>query len=167
MPYAWTRTQDHETLTLWPHRSLGPRGFAWFIALTVAGFGAPLLSQLGHPTLWVLLAFILAAIMAVWMALRRNQADRAIRETLVLRPDSLNLTRQARQRQDWQANPHWVRLTCHEQGGPVPSYLTMAGNGREVEIGAFLTPEERRQLHGELARRLADLRQPPQTGPAD
>ena len=47
---------------------------------------------------------------------------------------------------DWEANPYWVRLKLHEAGGPVPKYLTLSGAGREIELGAFLTPGERVEL---------------------
>ena len=50
----------------------------------------------------------------------------------------------------WQANPYWVRVTLHETGGRVPQYLTLSGNDREVEIGAFLSPEARLVLAAEL-----------------
>ncbi|MCB1513056.1 MAG: DUF2244 domain-containing protein [Hyphomicrobiaceae bacterium] len=43
--------------------------------------------------------------------------------------------------------------------GPVEDYLTLAAQGREVELGAFLTPEERRELDRELRHRLAALRE--------
>jgi len=39
----------------------------------------------------------------------------------------------------------------HEGGGPVAHYITLKGGGREVEIGAFLSEDERKTLHGELA----------------
>lgn len=155
MPYRWT---EPDTLTLWPHRSLGPRGFVWTISLLTGGLSLPVATQVGHKTLWVILAFVAGTVSALWTAIRRNQSDRAIRETLTLTADAVTLTRQSRSLQSWQANPHWVRLTLYETGGPVPVYLTLSGNGREVELGAFLTPEERRALRADLARRLADLR---------
>lgn len=155
MPYRWT---DDDTLTLWPHRSLGPRGFVWTIGLLSAGLALPLSPLLGNPVLWVILAFVAGTVAFLWLAIRRNQTDRRITETLRLSPDRLTLTRQARGLQSWEANPHWVRLTLYETEGPVPVYLTLAGNGREVELGAFLTPDERRSLRADLARRLADLR---------
>jgi uncharacterized membrane protein len=40
----------------------------------------------------------------------------------------------------------------------VPYYVTLNGNGRRVEIGAFLSEDERRALHGELASELAAQR---------
>ncbi len=49
-----------------------------------------------------------------------------------------------------EANPHWVRTTLHETGGPVPKYLTLTGTGRTVEIGAFLSEEEQVGLKPEI-----------------
>ena len=51
-------------------------------------------------------------------------------------------------RQDWEANPYWLRVTLHETDGPVPNYLTLKGDGREVELGAFLSEDERHRAAG-------------------
>ena len=42
----------------------------------------------------------------------------------------------------------------HASSGPVPQYLTLRGGPREVELGAFLTEEERQRLHADLSTRL-------------
>ncbi len=150
---------NEEHLHLWPHRSLTQAGFVWFIGLTAGLIVVPLLAILGSPVLWGLLPFLMLALWAIWFALRKNGRDRAIVEALVLRPDSMTLTRHGpRGRQDWQANPHWVQARLHPTGGPVPNYLTLKGEGREVELGAFLAEEERIALRDELTRRLAALR---------
>ena len=49
----------------------------------------------------------------------------------------------------WRGNPYWVRLKL--DAGPVEDYLTLTDGGREIELGAFLSPEERRALYTELA----------------
>ncbi len=160
MPYEWLPPSGNEEhLHLWPHRSLTQAGFVWFIGLTAGLIVVPLLAILGSPVLWGLLPFLMLALWAIWFALRKNGRDRAIVEALVLRPDSMTLTRHGpRGRQDWQANPHWVQARLHPTGGPVPNYLTLKGEGREVELGAFLAEEERIALRDDLTRRLAALR---------
>ena len=48
--------------------------------------------------------------------------------------------------------------------GPVESYLVLVGDhesGREVELGAFLSPEEREALQREVNRAIADLKARP------
>lgn len=161
MPYQWLPPKDDtQRLHLWPHRSLNQRGFVWFIGLTAALIALPLFGIIGSPVVWALLPFLLAAIWGVWFALRKNGRDRDIVEDLRLAPDRMTLVRHGPKgkRQDWEANPYWVRLTLHQTGGPVPNYLTLKGQGREVELGAFLAEEERIQLRDDLLRALDVVR---------
>ena len=161
MPYEWLPPEGGEDrLQLWPHRSLDQRGFVWFIGMTAALIAAPLLGILGNPVLWVLLPFLTGAVWSIWFALRKNGRDRDIVEELHLSRDRIRLVRHGPKgrRQDWEANPHWLRVTLHPTGGPVPHYLTLKGEGREVELGAFLSEEERLSLEGELQTRVNALR---------
>jgi uncharacterized membrane protein len=45
-------------------------------------------------------------------------------------------------------------VTLHPKGGPIPNYVTLSGNGREVEIGSFLSEPERLSLYDELSKLL-------------
>lgn len=161
MPYEWLPPQDDaQHLHLWPHRSLTQAGFVWFVGATAGLIGLPLFGVLGSPVLWALLPFLLAAVWAIWYALRKNGRDRDIVEDLTLAADRITLVRHGPkgQRQAWEANPYWVRVTLHATGGPVPNYLTLKGEGREVELGAFLSEEERVALHADLRDRIPQLR---------
>lgn len=161
MPYEWTNSDNAEAeLVLWPFRSLPRRGFVWFIGGTAALISIPLLAVLGTAMLWGLLPFLAATLAGIWRALSRSYRDGRLIEVLSLSLDRISLVRRAPDgtEQRWQANPYWVRLRIYPTGGPVPDYLTLKGGGREVEIGAFLTPSERRQLAGDLARHLAQRR---------
>ena len=161
MPYQWLPpTGETQRLHLWPYRSLPRRGMVWFIGGTAALIAVPLFGVLGSPVLWGLLPFLLAAIFGIWWALERSYRDGEILEDLTLSPGRITLTRHGPRgaRQTWEANPHWVKPALHPTGGPVPQYLTLTGGPRVVELGAFLTEEERKSLHGELRTRLSDLR---------
>ena len=153
MPYEWT---DDKTLHLWPYRSLPRKGMVWFIGGTAALIALPLVTLLGTPVLWGLLPFLVAAIGAVFWALQRSYRDGEILEVLELSETLVTLTRHGPHGRHaaWQANPHWVRVQLHPTGGPVPQYLTLHGNGRLVEIGAFLTEDERGSLDRDLRARL-------------
>ncbi len=149
MPYESLPCPPNEMhLHLWPYRSLPRRGFVTFIAATCLLLLLPLLAVIGSAVLWVLLPFLLAAVAGVWWALERSYRDGEIVEDLCLRADQITLTRHGPrgQRKDWQANPYWLRVTLHTTGGPVPNYLTLKADGREVELGAFLTEAERSAL---------------------
>jgi len=161
MPYEWLPPNGGEDrLHLWPYRSLTQSGFVWFIGLTAALIALPMVGVLGSPVLWALLPFLVGTIWALWYALRKNGRARDIVEDLRLSPDRITLVRHGPKgrRQDWDANPYWLRLTLHETGGPVPNYLTLKADGREVELGAFLSEEERLALRAELAEKLRALR---------
>ena len=58
----------------------------------------------------------------------------------------------------WACNPYWVRVSSHDNAGPVKHYVTLSGNGREVEIGAFLSEEERKRLYPELRAAISEMR---------
>ncbi len=162
MPYEWLPADGAAParLHLWPYRSLPRKGFVGFIAVTCGLILVPMLAVLGSPVLWGLLPFFAVAVGGTWYALSKSYRDGEIVEDLSFAPDSLTLTRHGPrgQRREWQANPHWVRLSLHPTGGPVPNYLTLTGNGREVELGAFLSEDERVQLRDELQSKLNSLR---------
>lgn len=158
MPYTWQHPDPAPdaprlTLTLWPHRSLTPEGFVLFIAVSFTLLLVPVLAHLGRSALWVMLPFELGALALAWVLIRRHgrQAER-LRETLTLWPDRAELVRldPGGRRREWSANPYWVRVVLHKDGGPVENYLTLKGGDREVEIGAFLSPEERIALKAEI-----------------
>ncbi len=153
MPYRWTETEHGRKLDLWPQQSMTAQGFAWFIGTTAALLSLPLLAVLGSQTVWILLAFMLLVVGGVWRALMANRADRQIHEELTLSPDRVRLEHRVSKRpaRTWDATPNWV--TVHlSRDGPVEDYLTLRGGGREVELGAFLTPAERKDLYAELQR---------------
>ncbi len=162
MPAEWLTPEGapEQRLHLWPHRSLTNRGFVWFMGGTVALIAFPALLFTGHAALWFLILPALGVVALVWWALRRSTRDGEVLEELVLTRNLARLTRTGPHgaRAEWQANPHWVRVTDHATGGPVLHYVTLTGGGREVEIGAFLSEDERIALARELRTRLAALR---------
>lgn len=162
MPFAWHETAPEGSgavfrLEVWPLRSLPRAGFAWVIGLTAAGLALPLLALLGSAALWGLLPFAVLAVWALWTAIRRSY--RAPHEVMLLTARRLELTRSDPGRPDrvWRTNPYWVRVALRRDG-PVEDYLVLTDGQREVELGAFLAPEERQDLYRDLTRRLAALR---------
>lgn len=147
-------------LRLWPHSSLSPKGFVWVIGLAYGLVSIPLLALIGTAALWGILPFALLSLTILWVALKRSWRDRDITEVLELTQDSLHLRRSdpGGHERDWQANPYWVRVCLHPKDGPVEDYVTLEGGPRVVELGAFLTPEERRDLRDLLTEALSVTR---------
>lgn len=163
MPYRWIDTAEPKTLTLTPHQSMTPHGFVVFMGATLAMITVPLLAVLGSPVLWGLLPFFALAIWGLWYAIDRNRRDAQLTETLTLTPERIELIREEPRGQvrQWAANPYWVSVHLHPGDAPVEHYLTLKGGGREVELGAFLSPEERVHLHQRLTDLIGELRNRP------
>ncbi|WP_037307463.1 DUF2244 domain-containing protein [Ruegeria halocynthiae] len=157
MPYRWNQTSDTEQeLRLWPHNSLPPRG-AIIVILSVFLFGLiPLLAMLGSVILWGLLPFLLLTVLGLWLAIQTNYRARNVLEVLTLTGTQARLVHHdpRRGRQEWICNRYWARPEIHEHGGPVPNYVTLTGDGRKVEIGAFLSEDERIALFDDLTKKL-------------
>lgn len=151
-------------LHLWPNRSLSRRGFVFFVGVTAACFLVPLLPLVGTTALWAILPFLLIALALVWLCLRASYAGDD--EVLSLWPDRMELVHRCAdgRRLTWEANPYWVTVHMHPEDGPVENYLTLRGGLREVELGAFLSGDERAWLHREVERLLQRLRATPSMG---
>ncbi len=148
------------SLSLWPYRSLPRRGFVWFVGATFALISLPLFAVIGTIVLWGLLPFLLLAVGGMWYFLERSYKDGSILEQLDIWTDKITLCRHNPRgpNNTWEANPYWVSVHLHPKSGPVENYLTLKGNDREVELGAFLTPEERQNLHDQIQHILIQLR---------
>ncbi|WP_417249824.1 DUF2244 domain-containing protein [Celeribacter sp.] len=182
MPYLWTPAHTAPMpevappdgapllrLEVWPHRSLPSKGFsATILGMFFLGL-IPVVPFIGTTAFWILLLCMMGALAALWVALRRSDRDLLHEEVSIWR-DRLELTHWSAkgERFDWKTNPYWLRLTLHPKG-KVEQYLTLKGGGagetREVELGSFLSPEERQDLHDELAQVLQRLRETPAPKP--
>ncbi len=157
-PFDRTDPPAYE-ISLWPHRSLSLSGFRWLLIGIAIGLTLPLLPFAGTPVGWGLLPFLMAALVAVYLAFVRNYRDAELHEHLRLWPDLITVERTEPKGEvlRWHANPFWVEPRIHEDA-KIESYLTLRGNGREIEIGAFLSPEERVRLFDALSTALAQVK---------
>lgn len=173
MPYTWSKdtseTGAQERLTIWPYRSLSRKGFAIFILVTAGMISLPLLSVLGTVVLWGILPFFAVVVGGVWWAIERSYRDADMGEELTINPGAVHLVRTNVRGpvQTWECDSYWAKVHMHPTGGPVPHYVTLTGKGREVEIGAFLSEDERKRLYDEIAQALLRAtRAQPQPDPA-
>ena len=161
MPYNWNtqrkNTSELQILELWPHNSLTKSGFAGFIIVTFCLILIPLLALAGTIIFWGLLPFMMITLWGIWVALQKNYKSNQILERLQFGSTRLELTRTnpSGEVQNWECEGYWSRAHLYLKEGPVPNYVTLNGNGREVEIGAFLSEDERKALYDELRKALA------------
>ena len=138
-----------------PHRSLSRVGLVAF--LVAQGFAAGVMAGLAAWRGNVLApVFAVLELGVVTWCLRRVWFASGLGQLITLTPSRLAIT-SARSAETVQFHPYWVRV--HLQAGRErnwPSRLVLRSHGREVEVGAFLNDEERRQL----AQRLTELLRP-------
>ena len=146
-------------LTLWPNRSLSRRGFAWVLGLVASGLALPIIPFLGSKVALGLLPFLLGALLALYLAIRRSYFDGRLTEELRLWPDLITVERREPRGtvRRWHANPFWVQPRLREDAR-IEKYLTLRGNGREIELGAFLSPPERVALYRDICAALGRIR---------
>lgn len=145
-------------VTLWPHRSLGREGFRWLMIGSAAALALPILALSGTPAALALAPWAGAALIALWGFMKLSYASGRLTEELRLWPDAIAVERREPwgKVRRWAANPYWVEIDLADTRA-VSRYLTLRGAGRKIELGAFLTPEEREALAAELRARIARL----------
>lgn len=146
-------------VTLWPHRSLSRDNFRRLMWFCAAAMALPIVALSRTPAAWALAPYAALAFLALWAFFRLSYRSGRVTEELRLWPDLIAVERRepAGRIRRWSANPYWVDIGM-EDTKAVSRYLTLRGAGRKIELGAFLTPEERVELADELRTRLAGLR---------
>lgn len=146
------------SVTLWPHRSMNPRHFRWFLLVLAAIVILPLSPVLGGAAFWIVGLFLLVDLALLYAMMQLTYRSGRLREHVQLWPDRLRVERVEPNgaQQVWEANPHWVRVSLIPTKR-VRDYLVLSSAGRDIELGAFLTPAERRDLADELRSKLATL----------
>ena len=144
-------------LTLWPHRSLDRRYLPWIMIAATIGLAIPIIPVMGADAVYVLLAFAVIDLSLLYGLIGLTYRSGRLREIVRLWPDRLEIERiePSGAVKRWEANPHWVRVELH-QTKRVKDYLVLSASGRSIELGAFLTPQERRSLADRLRQGLGE-----------
>jgi len=140
-----------------PHRSLRPGAFLWLGALCIlwALGGGVLFFLMGA---WPVLPFLgVETTLVLLLVLLQHQWAGRAREVISLTPDQIVMRRVdgRGRREEASLNPYWVQVEWSERAG-----LALVQRNRRVEVGIFLSEEEKQDLAAALRRALAAYRQP-------
>jgi uncharacterized membrane protein len=147
-----------------PHRSL-PR---WGYVLLIGGFALAMAAvglAFWNMGAWPVAGFCGLEVFLVWGAFQLNYRSGRRIETVRLDEATLRIDRfgpSGRSRY-WTFEPGWVRVSV-EQKSLDATRLVLSSHGRYLQIGAFLTDDERRDLADALGAALVCWRSAPQDG---
>jgi len=147
--------------TLRPNRSLTRAGLRKTMLIAAIGFALPVLPFIYAGAGWISLPLTLTTFALLLLAFRQNNRAGQLCEYVRLWPDLIAVERHELNGdiKRWHCNPYWMRSKIVAEGGPVENYLTLAGSDREIELGAFLSPDERVVLQADIEREIKDLGQ--------
>ena len=155
----WTDTREPTFLRmrLAPNRSLDSNGTKIVFLLIACGFLLPIIPFIGSPigttlTIFSGLTFYLFLIM-----LQRNFQQGNTFEEIFISKSKIVVVHQEKNKKQktWEGNPYWTKVTLDINNPKLKNYLTLAGKGRHIELGAFLSPDERIQLRDKIQNALA------------
>lgn len=137
---------------LYPHRSLGRRGYLILGLGTALIMGAYALTFLLIGA-WPIFGFIGAEWLLFWYLFSRHFRGDRRAERLRLFADRLIVERiDAKGRfTAFSLQPYWLQVVL-TRAADVDNALYLRSHGKQIEIGAFLSENERRDFAGELTR---------------
>lgn len=150
-------------LTLRPHRSLSPTGFAWLMALLCGvSFAAGLVFFLVGA--WPVIGFLGIDVLLVWIAFRASYARGRQHERIVLHADRLEIERVDPRgkvaTETWQ--PYWLKVDLADRPGH-PAAVRLSSHGKHTWLGAFLPIDEREPVARMIEDALGKIRYSPST----
>jgi len=145
-----------EQLTIWPHRSLSPKGFA-----IVMGVLAGLLFIIGLGFFlagaWPVIGFLGLELLVVWGAFKLNYRAARHRETIHTTVENVTVESQtpAGKRAQKSFPLGWLRVTLSPQDEPAvksrqQQKIILSSHGETTEIGKFLHPAEKAGLSRDI-----------------
>lgn len=149
--------------TLTPHRSLGPTGFLILMCcLGGASFATGMVFVLLGA--WPVFGFLGLDVLLVYFAFRINYRAAKAYEQVTVTPSELivrKVTARGRVREEWSANPLWVRLQrdVHEEFGV--ERLFLISRGQRLAIAGFLGPKEKQSFAQALSQALFEAKRGP------
>ena len=142
--------QEIITITLWPHRSLGNRGYLYlmFAFIGLIFIFSLLFYSLGA---WPVFGFLGLEIGLVWLVFRLNYNSGRNFEQIYITPEKTCV-----ERVSWRGSKNrltfvspWISAHCIKTDG-ICDKLILNCHAEKLEIGAFLPPQEKLSLANAL-----------------
>ena len=146
---------------LTPHVSLSPRGArVFFAAVCVPTIGiAGAATVLGF---WPILPFAGAEMLLLGWALYSNMQRRHVHESIDVSETQVVVEYSRGETKRFVFPRHWAQVKIRRPKSPLQrGQLVIESHGRSIEVGQFLSEEERQRLAAELRRLIGGMNQSP------
>ncbi|HUN12258.1 MAG TPA: DUF2244 domain-containing protein, partial [Rhabdaerophilum sp.] len=129
---------------LTPHRSLGRQGFLVLMATLTAGWLITGLFFLAHGA-WPVFGFFGLDVLLLYVAFRMNYRAARAREEVSVSRTALDIRKVAPsgRAEEHRFNPFWARFEIARHPEIGITDMAVAAQGRAVQIGSFLNPDDR------------------------
>ena len=155
----WKGTEEPTLLRmrLFPNRSLGMNGTKVVFGIIACGFLLPIMPFIGSPVGTTLTIFSGMTFYLFLSLLQINFQQGNTFEEILISKDKIIVVHQEKnkEKKTWEGNPYWTRVNVDTHNPRLKNYLTLAGSGKYIELGAFLSPDERIELGDKIQNALA------------
>ena len=140
-----------------PNRSLDTHGTKVVSGIMACGFMLPIIPFIGSPVGTTLTIFSGLTFYLFLTLLQKNfQQGNTFEEILISKRKIIVIHKEKNKEQKtWEGNPYWTRVNVDIHNPKLKNYLTLAGKGKHIEVGAFLSPDERIELRDKIQNALA------------
>ena len=140
-----------------PNRSLDSNGTKVVFCVIAFGFLLPIIPFIGSPIGVTLTIFSGLTFYLFLTLLQKNFQQGNTFEEILISKNKIIVVHQEKNKQQmtWECNPYWTKVHLDTNNRQLKNYLTLVGKGRHIELGAFLSPDERLELRDKIQNALA------------
>ena len=144
-------------MRLVPNRSLDSYGTKLVFCIIACGFLLPIIPFIGSPIGTTLTIFSGLTFYLFLTLLQKNFQQGSTFEEILISKNKIIVVHQEKNKEQmtWECNPYWTKVHLDINNPKLKNYLTLAGKGRRIELGAFLSPDERLELRDKIQNALA------------
>ncbi len=144
-------------MRLVPNRSLDSYGTKLVFCVIAFGFLLPIIPFIGSPIGITLTIFSgLTFYLFLTLLQKSFQQGNTFEEILISKNKIIVIHKEKNKEQKaWKGNQNWIKMNMDLNNTKLKNYLTLAGKGRHIELGAFLSPGERIELRDKIQNALA------------
>ena len=144
-------------MKLMPNRSLSSEGTLVVFVILAIGLVIPIVPFLGSEVGIALTLFSGLTLYLFLFLLGKSFQSGQLYEEIKISSEKIEITHKEKNKKKltWEGNPFWTKVVMEEKANKVENYLTIREKGRHIELGAFLSPDERINLKNEIQNALA------------